>query len=363
MWVVEVLFRNLNVGALGLGGLPYRRVIYPSRCLPFEDVVVAARLGGFQGIDIDISEMSRILESASVGEVKRTLGENALQIGGWGLPIDLYGNDEVFRRGLERLSGYVEVGVQLGCRRAFTWLHPYSDTLSFKENLKFHVSRLKPIAEILGDFGCVLGLEFAGTETLRVGREYEFIYTLDGILELCEMIGLDNVGVLLDSWHFFMSGGDFDRLRSLDKGQIVYVQVNDAPLGVRFDEQRSFVRCLPGETGVFDLAGFLHVLKSIGYDGPVTPEPFSSSPVMSLSLLLSAFFAEDSSIKHGVEQFLLSNFWRSITWVGELAPSFIFKGLYFLEKLREKLVGAPVGEASRLVGRFLENVWNDAGLS
>ena len=41
------------------------------------------------------------------------------------------------------------------------------------------------------------------------------------------------------------------------------------------EEQIDNVRCLPGETGVIDLAGFLRALREIGYDGPVTPEPFS----------------------------------------------------------------------------------------
>jgi len=35
------------------------------------------------------------------------------------------------------------------------------------------------------------------------------------------------------------------------------------------------VRCLPGETGVINLVGFLKALRDIGYNGPVTPEPFS----------------------------------------------------------------------------------------
>jgi len=34
------------------------------------------------------------------------------------------------------------------------------------------------------------------------------------------------------------------------------------------------VRRLPGETGVEDVAGFLGALRTIGYDGPVVPEPF-----------------------------------------------------------------------------------------
>jgi sugar phosphate isomerase/epimerase len=29
------------------------------------------------------------------------------------------------------------------------------------------------------------------------------------------------------------------------------------------------------ETGVIDLGGFIKKLASLGYDGPVTPEPFS----------------------------------------------------------------------------------------
>ena len=57
--------------------------------------------------------------------------------------------------------------------------------------------------------------------------------------------------------------------------QIVHVHVNDAPARVANDDQIDNVRCLPGETGVIDLPGFLRTLEVAGYDGPVTPEPFS----------------------------------------------------------------------------------------
>jgi sugar phosphate isomerase/epimerase len=35
------------------------------------------------------------------------------------------------------------------------------------------------------------------------------------------------------------------------------------------------VRTLPGETGVIEIVDFLDALQTIGYDGPVTSEPFS----------------------------------------------------------------------------------------
>ena len=47
-----------------------------------------------------------------------------------------------------------------------------------------------------------------------------------------------------------------------------------APAGIATDDQRDNVRDLPGATGVIDIAGFLQALEAIGYDGPVTPEPF-----------------------------------------------------------------------------------------
>ena len=54
----------------------------------------------------------------------------------------------------------------------------------------------------------------------------------------------------------------------------MYVHVNDAPAGVAMDDHVDNKRGLPGATGVIDIAGFLRALDTIGYLGPVTPEPF-----------------------------------------------------------------------------------------
>jgi sugar phosphate isomerase/epimerase len=65
---------------------------------------------------------------------------------------------------------------------------------------------------------------------------------------------------------------DLDRIRADD---IVTVHVNDAPAGVPRDQLVDNVRRLPMETGVIDLPAFMRKLAQLGYDGPVTPEPFS----------------------------------------------------------------------------------------
>jgi sugar phosphate isomerase/epimerase len=96
------------------------------------------------------------------------------------------------------------------------------------------------------------------------------------MMNLAEAIGTGNVGLLLDAWHLYTSGGSIDDLDKIGNQDIVTVHVNDAPDGVALDEQVDNVRCLPMETGVIDLPGFMKKLAELGYDGPVTPEPFSA---------------------------------------------------------------------------------------
>ncbi len=93
---------------------------------------------------------------------------------------------------------------------------------------------------------------------------------------MTEAIGTGNVGLLLDVWHWYTSLGAPSDLATLTAEDVVHVHVNDAPRDRNYDEQIDHERALPSETGVIDLVGFLKALDGMGYDGPVTPEPFSA---------------------------------------------------------------------------------------
>ncbi len=256
------MYKNLNPGALGFQ-------------LPYEEAIEAAKIGGFQGIDIDPIEMEMLVRSRSTGAVRRLLLENDLKFGGWGLPVNFRGDEETYCKDLEKLPRYAGISHALGCNRVFTWILPFSDEMPFEENFERHVERLRPVADILENHQCLLGLEFVAPRTLRINHKYEFIHTIDGILRLCEAIGSGNLGLLLDSWHWYTSHGTLDQLRRLKGEHVIYVHINDAPPGIPIDEQIDSARCLPGETGAIDLVGFLKALREVGYEGPVTPEPFS----------------------------------------------------------------------------------------
>ncbi|MCC6483894.1 MAG: sugar phosphate isomerase/epimerase [Armatimonadetes bacterium] len=253
------MFRNLSPGAIGVNPADI-------------DVFQAASSAGFEGLDPDFAPL---LAGGSAAEFKARFEEHGLKIGGWGLPVAVYGSDEEYDAALSRLSAVAEAAASVGAVRSATWILPCSDTLPYEENFDFHVRRLKPCADVLDRFGCRLGLEFIGPRTFRETKPHAFIHTQDEMLALARAVG-PNVGLLFDSWHWYTSHGTLEDIEGLTDDDIVQVHINDAPAGVDVDEQIDNVRALPGETGVIDLTGFLRTLNKIGYSGPVTPEPFSA---------------------------------------------------------------------------------------
>jgi sugar phosphate isomerase/epimerase len=238
-----------------------------------DEAIADARTGGFQGLELKVREVADLVDRQGVGYVRDRLAAAALQPAGWGLPVDWRGSEETWRANLEELPRLAAAAAAIGSTRTATWIPPASDSRPFAENYQFHVERIQPIAQILAQHGCRLGLEFVGPKTSRDTLQYPFIYRMEDILRMGEEIG-PNVGLLLDCWHWYTSGGTLQDLGALRAEQVVYVHVNDAPAGIARDEQQDRVRALPGETGVIDIAGFLRALQAMGYDGPVIPEPF-----------------------------------------------------------------------------------------
>ncbi len=257
------MFTSLNTGAIGLS-------------IPFAEALDLARNNEFDALDLPLDELLQQSAQISAREMKERLAQAGMRPGGWGLPVEFRRDEATYRAGLERLPKYAALASELESPRCFTWILPFSDELDYRANMELHVQRLRPVARILTDYGCRLGLEFVGPKTMRVGHRYEFISTIAGALDLGQQIGTGNTGLLLDCWHWYTAHGTVDELDSLTNEQIVYVHVNDAPAGKDVDEQIDNQRLLPGTSGVIDIAGFLQALEHIGYDGPVVVEPFNA---------------------------------------------------------------------------------------
>ena len=256
------MFKNLNARAIGIRGIS------------LAETIELAAATGYSGIDFDVRE-ARTLADAQGADSVRSLFSNAGVLPGcWMLPVAW--RTEEWRRDLTELPRLAELGRELGCTRTATWCLPWSNDLDYAANRRRHVERFRAIAEILRDCGCRLGLEFLGPATLRAGRRYEFIHTMDGMLELAGEIGTGNVGLLLDAWHLYSSGGSMADLDRVSAAEVVTVHVSDAPAALPLSQLIDNQRCLPMETGQIDLPEFLRKLRAMGYDGPVTTEPFNA---------------------------------------------------------------------------------------
>ncbi len=255
------MFKNLNAGAIGINNKS------------LAETIVLAKKSGFAGIDFNIREAAQLADEHGVGYVRSLFGEHNVLPGSWGLPVAW--NQDEWQADLADLPRLAALGVELGCRRTATWCPSWSDSRDYAANYRWHIERYRPIAEVLREHGCSFGIEFLGPKSLRTGHKYEFIYTLDGMMKLAADIGTGNVGLLLDAWHLYTSGDGLEALDNITAADIVAVHINDAPAGIPVDELPDTVRCLPLETGVIDLVGFMRKLAALGYDGPVTTEPFN----------------------------------------------------------------------------------------
>lgn len=236
-------------------------------------ITLASRYG-WDACDLPIVEAVHLATSTSPDEVAGFFTESSLRFGGWRLPLDW--TKPYNQTDLATLDTQAALASKLGCTRVCKSVKSVSDERPFRENFAFHVAQLRPISRILAEHGCRLGLEFIGPRTKRETGRYGFIHSLDAMLCLVEAIG-PNVGLLLDSWHWYTSLGTLSDIRSLSSSEIVYVHINDAPPNVAIEEQIDKIRLLPGSTGIIDIAVFIRTLYDIGYDGPITAEPFGHS--------------------------------------------------------------------------------------
>lgn len=255
------MYKTLSPGAIGIRGQS------------LQENLQLAQQSGFEGLDFSIQEAAQIAEERGASAVEALFQESGIKYGAWGAPVNWQGDG--WRDDVAALPKYAELAAELGALRCATWCPPSSTERAFDENFAWHLERFRAIAEALKPFGIRFGIEFIGPQSLRPADQHDFIYNMEGMLELAAAIGTGNVGLLLDAWHLYTSGGAVDDLDKISNADIVNVHVNDAPLGLTMATYNDHDRRLPTETGLLPLEGFMKKLIELGYDGPVTPEPFS----------------------------------------------------------------------------------------
>lgn len=254
---------DLTPGAVGISG-------------PLPDLIRLAAAHGFESIQPDPGFLQR-QDADGLARVLDLLKTSRLRWGAAGLPVEFRQTEERFRKDLETLPQAAAALQKAGATRVGTWIRPSHPNLDYAANLEVHATRLRAVARILKDHGLRLGLEYVGTPSLRAGAPHSFVHRLSQTRELIRAIDVAGTGLVLDSWHWWTAGDSAEDLKALTNGDVVAVDLNDAPAGVPLAEQQDNRRELPLATEVIPVRDFLNALAGMGYDGPVRAEPFNNA--------------------------------------------------------------------------------------
>ena len=138
--------------------------------------------------------------------------------------------------------------------------------LSKREILKDSVKVINMLAEISSKYAIKLAYEFLGfkgTSVNNFAQCYEIIKELDR----------DDVGIVLDCFHFYAGGSKIEDLEDADAEKIFIFHINDSKKGDIWTLKDSD-RLWPGD-GAIPLKEILHILKTNDFNGVATVELFN----------------------------------------------------------------------------------------
>lgn len=251
------MFKNLSPDAIGIFGRQ-------------GEMLEIALTHRFQGLEIDITEVTKRAKAASVAQACKYLASARVRIGGFELPIRWTADDAQFKADLAQVGTLIEVCKTIGADRCYTTIRPTCDERPMHENFQFHVDRLRKVADAIAPADLKLGLAILPAPADRKDGGFEFIHQADPLLLLINNVQKANVGLLLDTWAWTVGGGDLDKLRSLRGDQIVSVRLADMPADADVGNIQPQQKILPAaEGGAIDNVAYLGLLEELAFDGPV----------------------------------------------------------------------------------------------
>lgn len=227
-----------------------------------------AKETGYQAIELHTDKLLRYLDAGySARDLRATLETHAI----WPACIDIIGDVE--RTGtaarkelLDKARRLCDVAYVIGCPtiqlNAFSALarRPWDEIIGITaENIA-----------AIADLGKDRGLRFQVE-----GAAWTPIHSLKQCLQLLDAVDRDNVGLVIDFWHFWASRDTSQQeVRKLDQKLIYGVHLADGKrpaIGSAWPDEQQLRGFMPGE-GDLPLTEWVAAVKATGFDGVVSGE-------------------------------------------------------------------------------------------
>lgn len=231
-----------------------------------ETDIDAAAQAGFDYLEIWGSKLRRFLESNTAARLKELFDEHALK------PYSINSIERItFREphGHEKLLAECEelcaVARVIDCPYIVVVPSPRPDSKTRDDVTQESVRVLSELGAVAARFNVALAFEFLGQPGCSV-------QTLELADEIVKKVGRENVGLVIDSFHFYAGGSSFESIERMDAKRLFIFHINDAEARPR-EELEDKHRLLPG-LGVLPLREIAGALRRAGYDRVASVEIF-----------------------------------------------------------------------------------------
>jgi 2-keto-myo-inositol isomerase len=228
--------------------------------------IEAASAANFDCLEIWASKLKDFLKSNSTAHLKSLLIEHGLE------PYSINSIERITFRdasGHARLLSECEemcrIAQAIDCPYIVVVPSPLPSGKSWEETIEESVRVLDELGRIAEEYGRALAFEFLGQPRCSV-------QTLEQASEIVERVARRNVGLVIDSFHFYAGGSTIASIDALDAQKLFIFHLNDAEDLPR-EQLEDRHRLLPG-LGILPLKEIVAALRRINYDGVVSVEIF-----------------------------------------------------------------------------------------
>jgi 2-keto-myo-inositol isomerase len=226
----------------------------------------AASAAGFDYLEIWSAKLDAFLRSRTTRDLKALFKENRID------PYSINSIEHITFRGDEGRAKLHSECEHL-CRAASEIECPYIVVVPGRLPagttragvIDESVRTLTELAGIAEPFGVALAFEFLGQTDCSV-------QTLALADEIVRETDRENVGLVIDSFHFYAGGSTIESIEALDPARLFIFHINDAE-DIPREQLEDRHRLLPG-LGILPLKGIIAALRQIGYDRVASVEIF-----------------------------------------------------------------------------------------
>ena len=228
--------------------------------------IEAAGRAGFDYVEIWAAKLREFLKTNSTEELKDLIVKNNLE------PYSINSIEHITFRSsadYEKIKAetreFSQIASEIGCPYVVVIPGKLPENASKEEITDESVKVLNELADIADKYNVGLAFEFLGQTDCSV-------QTLDFCKEIVEKVNRENVGLVIDTFHFYAGNSTFEAIETLDPNKLFIFHINDAE-NLPKEKLTDAHRLYPG-MGILPIREIKERFDGIGYDRMVSIEIF-----------------------------------------------------------------------------------------